>query len=48
MNETFVHQLAAQSIPVTVDAYGPGTHADPYMQRDLARSLPFLLKALGE
>jgi S-formylglutathione hydrolase FrmB len=48
MSETFVNQLAALKIPVTVDAYGPGTHTDPYMQRDLERSLPFLLKALGE
>ena len=42
----FVHQLTALHIPVTVDAYGNGTHTWPYMQRDLRRSLPFLLKAL--
>jgi len=47
-NETFVHQLAALKIPVTVDAYGNGTHDWPYWERDLHRSLPFLLKALGE
>ena len=47
-NDTFVHQLAALKIPVTVDAYGAGTHTWPYWQSDLHRSLPFLLKALGE
>jgi len=47
-NDTFVHQLAALHIPVTVDAYGNGTHDWPYWQRDLHRALPFLLKALGE
>jgi S-formylglutathione hydrolase FrmB len=48
MNDTFVHHLAALNIPVTVDAYGAGTHNWPYWQRDLHSSLPFLLKALGE
>ena len=48
MNDTFVHQLAALNIPVTVDAYGAGTHTWPYWQRALHRSLPLLLKALGE
>jgi S-formylglutathione hydrolase FrmB len=47
-SETFVDQLAALKIPVTVGAYGPGTHNWTYFQRDLDRSLPFLLKALGE
>ncbi len=46
-NETFLHQLAALKIPVTVDAYGNGTHDWPYWQRDLHRSLPFILKALS-
>jgi diacylglycerol O-acyltransferase/trehalose O-mycolyltransferase len=44
----FVHQLEALHIPVTVDAYGNGTHNWPYCERDLHRSLPFLLNALGE
>jgi S-formylglutathione hydrolase FrmB len=44
----FVQALTALKIPVTVDAYGNGTHTWPYWQRDLHRSLPFLLKALGE
>jgi len=48
MNETFIAKLAVLKIPVTVDAYGPGTHNWTYFQRDLHRSLPFLLKALGE
>jgi len=44
----FVHQLAALQIPVTVDAYGNGTHNFPYFQRDLHNWLPLALKALGE
>jgi diacylglycerol O-acyltransferase/trehalose O-mycolyltransferase len=44
----FVHQLGALQIPVTVDAYGNGTHNWPYCERDLHRSLPLMLKALGE
>jgi diacylglycerol O-acyltransferase / trehalose O-mycolyltransferase len=47
-NETFVHKLGTLKIPVTVDAYGAGTHTWPYWQRDLHRALPMLLKALGE
>ena len=45
---SFVHQLAALKIPVTVYAYGNGTHNFPYFQRDLHRWLPLMLKALGE
>ena len=48
VGQAFVSALAALHIPVTVDAYGNGTHSWPYWQRDLHRSLPFLLKALGE
>ncbi len=48
MSETFVHELAALGVPVTVDAYGAGTHTWPYWQRDLHRSLPLLLEALDE
>lgn len=44
----FVHQLGALHIPVTVDAYGNGTHNWPYCERDLHRWLPLALKALGE
>jgi diacylglycerol O-acyltransferase / trehalose O-mycolyltransferase len=44
----FVRQLASLKIPVTVDAYGNGTHWWPYFERDLHRSLPLMLKALGE
>ena len=40
-------RLKQLGIPVTVDAYGPGTHSDPYWERALHRSLPMLLKALG-
>ncbi len=44
----FVQALEALKIPVTVYAYGNGTHSVPYWQRDLERSLPLILKALGE
>jgi S-formylglutathione hydrolase FrmB len=44
----FVQRLGELKIPVTVYAYGNGTHSFPYMQRDFERSLPLILKALGE
>jgi len=44
----FVLQLGALHIPVTVDAYGNGTHNWTYCARDLHRWLPLALKALGE
>jgi diacylglycerol O-acyltransferase/trehalose O-mycolyltransferase len=44
----FVDQLGALHIPVTVDAYGNGTHWWTYFQRDLHHALPLILKALGE
>jgi S-formylglutathione hydrolase FrmB len=47
-DNTVVHQLAALNIPVTVDAYGAGTHTWPYWQSGLHRSLPLMLKALVE
>ena len=47
-NEAFVARLRELDIPVTVDAYGPGTHSWPYWERELHRSLPMLLEALGE
>jgi S-formylglutathione hydrolase FrmB len=43
----FVQRLAELKIPVTVHAYWNGTRNAPYFQRDLRRSLPFILKALG-
>lgn len=43
----FVQRLAKLKIPVTVYAYGNGTHDGPYMQRDFDRSFPLILKALG-
>ncbi len=48
VGQAFVHALAARHIPVTVYAYGAGTHSWPYWQRDLHRWLPLALKALGE
>ena len=45
-NTAFVKRLRQLRIPVTFDAYGPGTHDWPYWQRELHRSLPLLLAAL--
>jgi diacylglycerol O-acyltransferase / trehalose O-mycolyltransferase len=44
----FVNRLAQLKIPVTVYAYGNGTHFEPYFQRDLHLSFPLILEALGE
>jgi diacylglycerol O-acyltransferase / trehalose O-mycolyltransferase len=46
-NVTFVARLKELKVPVTVDAYGAGSHTWPYWERALHRSLPLLLKALG-
>jgi diacylglycerol O-acyltransferase/trehalose O-mycolyltransferase len=43
-----VKRLHELKIPVTVYAYGNGTHNGPYINRDLDRSFPLILKALGE
>jgi diacylglycerol O-acyltransferase/trehalose O-mycolyltransferase len=45
-NRAFIAALAANEIPATIDAYGPGSHDWPYWERALHDSLPFLLKAL--
>ena len=47
-NATFLERLADLQLPVTVDAYGPGSHDWPYWERALHRALPLLLMALGE
>ena len=47
-SKVFLARLAELKIPVTVDAYGNGTHSVPYADRELQRSLPLILKALGE
>jgi len=43
----FVQRLAGLQIPVTVEAYGPGTHFSRYVARDLEHSFPLILDALG-
>jgi S-formylglutathione hydrolase FrmB len=43
-----VARLHELKIPVTVYAYGNGTHNGPYINRDLKHSFPLILKALGE
>ena len=47
VSDSFVTALDALHIPVTVYAYGNGTHSWPYWQRDLHRWLPLALKVLG-
>jgi len=47
-NRAFVDKINQLDIPATVDAYGPGSHSWPYFERALHRSLPLLLKAVGE
>jgi len=43
----FVGRLTELGIPVTVYAYGEGTHNGPYIERDLHDSFPLILTALG-
>jgi diacylglycerol O-acyltransferase / trehalose O-mycolyltransferase len=43
----FAERLRGQHIPVTTDFYGPGMHDWPYWERELERSLPVLMEALG-
>ena len=43
-----VQRLKELKIPVTAYAYGNGTHGLAYFQRAFDRSLPLILKALGE
>lgn len=43
----FVERLKALKIPVTVFAYGNGTHGAAYFRRDLEKALPLILKAVG-
>jgi diacylglycerol O-acyltransferase / trehalose O-mycolyltransferase len=47
MNLSLYARLRQLGIPVTADFYGPGTHSWPYWERELHRSLPMLLSALG-
>jgi S-formylglutathione hydrolase FrmB len=46
-SEAFVQRLTELNLPVTVYAYGDGTHTGPYFVRNLHNSLPFILAALG-
>jgi diacylglycerol O-acyltransferase/trehalose O-mycolyltransferase len=46
-NVTFVDRLQELAIPVTVDAYGAGSHTWPYWERALHRSFPMLMDALS-
>ena len=46
-SRAFVARLRHLHIPVRADFYGPGVHDWPYWQRELHRSLPLLLGAIG-
>ncbi|MFB9831340.1 alpha/beta hydrolase [Actinoallomurus acaciae] len=46
-SRNFVHALRRAHVPVTTDFYGPGHHAWQYWQRDLHRSFPMLMRAIG-
>jgi len=46
-SRAFVARLHQLHIPVRADFYGPGVHDWPYWQRELHRSLPLLLGAIG-
>jgi S-formylglutathione hydrolase FrmB len=47
MNKQTAVQLQQAGVNLTTDFYGPGTHTWPYWARELDRSLPLLLCALG-
>jgi diacylglycerol O-acyltransferase / trehalose O-mycolyltransferase len=42
-SRAFAARLRGLDIPATIDFYGRGTHAWPYWERELQRSLPLLL-----
>jgi S-formylglutathione hydrolase FrmB len=46
-NERFAARLGELGIPVTVDAYGAGTHTWPYFDQELKASMPMILESLG-
>jgi S-formylglutathione hydrolase FrmB len=46
-NLALADRLRAAGAAVTTDFYGPGTHSPRYWERELHRSLPMLLCALG-
>jgi diacylglycerol O-acyltransferase/trehalose O-mycolyltransferase len=47
MNHVLAARYREAGVPLTTDFYGPGTHDWPYWERELHRSLPMLLCALG-
>jgi len=47
MNHVLALRLTEAGVQLTTDFYGPGTHSWPYWERELHRSLPLLLCALG-
>lgn len=47
MNTSFIRRLKELGIDATIDMYGPGTHTEPYYDRDLRASFPMLMKAIG-
>jgi diacylglycerol O-acyltransferase/trehalose O-mycolyltransferase len=47
MNAALAARFNDLGLALTTDFYGPGTHTWPYWERELHRSLPMLLRALG-
>ncbi|MEV0582052.1 alpha/beta hydrolase family protein [Nonomuraea sp. NPDC050310] len=45
-NRTFVEAARKAGVRLTVNLYGPGTHAWPYWTRELEKALPMLVEAV--
>jgi S-formylglutathione hydrolase FrmB len=46
-NQEFIRRVISLGLDVTTDFYGPGTHTWPYWARELERSFPLLMQAIG-
>jgi len=44
---SFLARLQRHHVPVEADLYGDGTHSWPYWERELHRSWPMLMRAIG-
>jgi diacylglycerol O-acyltransferase / trehalose O-mycolyltransferase len=46
-NQEFIRRATALGLDLTTDLYGAGTHTWPYWARELQRSFPLLMRAIG-
>jgi len=46
-NQEFIRRVISLGLDVTTDLYGQGTHTWPYWSRELERSFPLLMQAIG-